>query len=120
MFRAAFRSRSCTARHPPQVHSRTLSGFGPSFTPHAADWSREVIARSGQFEPGARVVVPWTRALETRAWITEERSKSYLDTLQPADREQLLARVARLLADNFPGGRMEVAYRTAIWIARRR
>jgi hypothetical protein len=35
MFRAAFTSRSCTVPHAPQVHSRTLSGFGPSFIPHA-------------------------------------------------------------------------------------
>ena len=35
MFWAAFTSRSCTVPHAAQVHSRTLSGLGPSFTPHA-------------------------------------------------------------------------------------
>jgi len=35
MFLAAFTSRSWTIPHAWQAHSRTLSGFGPSFTPHA-------------------------------------------------------------------------------------
>lgn len=35
MFLAALTSRSRTAPHAPHCHSRTLSGLGPSFTPHA-------------------------------------------------------------------------------------
>ena len=35
MFLAAFTSRSWTAPHASHVHPRTLSGFGPSLTPHA-------------------------------------------------------------------------------------
>jgi hypothetical protein len=35
MFFAAFTSRSWTAPHAAHVHSRTLSGFGPSLTPQA-------------------------------------------------------------------------------------
>src|SRR5580704_6938668 len=35
MFFAAFTSRSWTVSHAAQVQVRTLSGFGPSFTPHA-------------------------------------------------------------------------------------
>ena len=35
MFFAAFTSRSRTVPHCLQVHVRTLSGLGPSFTPHA-------------------------------------------------------------------------------------
>jgi ubiquinone/menaquinone biosynthesis C-methylase UbiE len=86
----------------------------------AEDWDSESIARSGEFEQGTRSVVPWTRALGTLEWITEERSKSYVAALPAADREQLLVRVAGILAERFPGGRMNVPYRTAIWIARRR
>ena len=35
MFLAAFTSRSWTVPHAAQVHWRTLSGLGPSFTPQA-------------------------------------------------------------------------------------
>ena len=35
MFLAAFTSRSWAVPHAAHVHSRTLSGFGPSFTPQA-------------------------------------------------------------------------------------
>ena len=85
-----------------------------------ASWSREAISRNDAFEPGKRLVVPWTRVLGTREWITEERSKSYVGALAAAEREQLLARVSGIAAERFPDGRMVVPYRTAIWIARRR
>src|SRR5450631_4915190 len=35
MFLAAFTSRSWTVPHAAHVHTRTCSGLGPSFTPHA-------------------------------------------------------------------------------------
>ncbi len=35
MFLAAFTSRSWAVPHAAHVHSRTCSGFGPSFTPQA-------------------------------------------------------------------------------------
>lgn len=85
-----------------------------------ADWEQEAIADTGEFEPGVRAVVTWTRTLSTADWITDNRSTSYVGALQPAEREQLLAAVASVIAERFPGGQMEVPYRTAIWIARRR
>ena len=48
MFRAAFTSRSWTVPHAAHVHSRTASGLGPSFTPHAEHtWSWARTGRSG-------------------------------------------------------------------------
>lgn len=38
------------------------------------DWSLEAIARSGLFEPGGSIVVPWTRTVAAQDWITDERS----------------------------------------------
>src|SRR5713226_1789255 len=45
------------------------------------DWSEEGIARTGLFEPGVLVVVPWTRTVNAVTWMTEERSKSYVARL---------------------------------------
>lgn len=89
---------------------------------HHADngWEPEAIASTGEFEPGVRAVVAWTRTVSTAGWITDDRSKSYVGALEPAKREQLLAGVAGILAERFPDGEMEVPYSTSIWIARRR
>jgi hypothetical protein len=53
-------------------------------------------------------------------WITDERSKSYVNAIPSADREQLLSEVARIVGQRFPDGVMTVPYRTKAWIARRR
>lgn len=85
-----------------------------------SDWELAAIAGTGEFEPCVRAEVTWTRTLGTADWITDDRSKSYVGALEPAEREQLLAAVAGILAEHFPGGQMDVPYKTAIWIARRR
>jgi SAM-dependent methyltransferase len=85
-----------------------------------ARWEDEAIAGTGAFGPGLRTEVEWTRKLTAADWITDNRSKSYVGALDPAPRERLLAAVARILDDRFPGGQLEVPYRTAMWLARRR
>jgi hypothetical protein len=58
MFLAAFTSRSCTVPHAAHAHRRTLSGFGPSFTPHA-----EHTCDVGSNRPIRAKVRPCLRAL---------------------------------------------------------
>jgi ubiquinone/menaquinone biosynthesis C-methylase UbiE len=84
------------------------------------DWSEESIASTGLFEPGRRVVVPWTRQVEAATWMAEERSKSYIAQLAPPIRARLLGRIEELLATHFPGIAMIVPYQTRMWLARRR
>jgi ubiquinone/menaquinone biosynthesis C-methylase UbiE len=84
------------------------------------DWSEEGIASTGLFEPGRRVVVPWTRQVEAATWMAEERSKSYIAQLAPPIRARLLGRIEELLATHFPGIAMIVPYQTRMWLARRR
>ena len=58
MFLAAFTSLSCTVPHAAHAHSRTLSGFGPSFTPQAEHtWlvgsNRPIRANVRPYDPGS-------------------------------------------------------------------
>ena len=89
-------------------------------SPANTDWSLETIAKTGLFEPGVRIVVPWTRTVTAQDWITDERSKSYVNAIPLAERERLLAEVARIVGERFPDGQMTVPYCTEAWIARRR
>jgi ubiquinone/menaquinone biosynthesis C-methylase UbiE len=84
------------------------------------DWSREAIAETGLFEPGALITVPWTRVLRVELWLTEDRSKSYVGALDPGARVKLLAQIAEIIRPRFPGGQMSVPYRTRLALARRR
>jgi ubiquinone/menaquinone biosynthesis C-methylase UbiE len=84
------------------------------------DGSLAAITRSGLFEPGISIIVPWTRTVAAQDWITDERSKSYVNAVRPAERERLLTEVARIVGERFPGGQMTVPYCTQAWIARRR
>ena len=86
----------------------------------STDWSLEAIARSGLFEPGGNILVPWTRTVAAQDWITDERSKSYVNAIPPAEREQLLSEITRIVGRRFPDGVMTVPYCTKAWIARRR
>jgi hypothetical protein len=52
--------------------------------------------------------------------VTCERSKSYVASLAPAERERLLARIAEIAAAGFPRGQMSVPYLTRLRLARRR
>jgi ubiquinone/menaquinone biosynthesis C-methylase UbiE len=84
------------------------------------DRSLEAIARSGLFEPGGSILVPWTRTVAAQDWVTDERSKSYVNAIPPAEREQLLSEITRIVDWRFPDGVMTVPYCTKAWIARRK
>ena len=79
----------------------------------APDWS------GGQMMAARTVVVPWTRQVTAAQWITDERSKSYLISLDPAAREAVLARLSGIVADEFPDGQMVVPYITTLLAARK-
>jgi SAM-dependent methyltransferase len=104
-----------------ESHQRLMESACPGWRRHHrnTDWSQESIAHTGLFDDGARIVVPWTRVLDTAEWMTEERSKSYVAELPPADRDRLLHGIGDMLSGHFPGGAMAVPYRTRMWLARR-
>jgi SAM-dependent methyltransferase len=85
----------------------------------APDWADLVVAAQGRMEPAGTVVVPWTRSVSADGWITDERSKSYIIELEPAVRERVLGRVAKIIADRFPDGQMTVRYITTLVLARK-
>lgn len=104
------------------TYQELMEAACPGYRQHHrnTDWSQQGIAQTGLFEPGVRVVVPWTRTVDVASWMTEERSKSYVAQLPPQARDRLLDGISRVLGGHFPGGRMSVPYRTRMWLARRR
>ena len=74
MFRAAFTSRSCTVPHAAQVHARMLSGFGPSFAPHA-----EQVCEVGSNRPIRANVRPCLRALYSSIPVNADQPASCTD-----------------------------------------
>jgi SAM-dependent methyltransferase len=83
------------------------------------DWGAGVAA-SGLFDVAARVTVPWARTVSVELWLTDQASHSYVAALAPAEREELLAALRRVLDGRFPGGAMQVPYETWLWVAHRR
>jgi SAM-dependent methyltransferase len=83
----------------------------------APDWTDHVVAAQGRMEPAGVTVVPWTRQVSAAGWITGERSKSYFIELEPAVREAVLGRAAKIIAGRFPDGQMTVGYGTTLVLA---
>ena len=52
-------------------------------------------------------------------WLTDQRSKSYVASLDQAARDNLLARLTEIISARFPDGELTVAYLTQLWLARR-
>ena len=104
------------------TYQQVMEAACPGYLRHHRDpdWSEEGIASTGLFEPGVRMVVPWTREVDAATWMTEERSKSYIAQLAPPIRGRLLGRIEELLGTHFPGVPMIVPYQTRMWLARRR
>ena len=67
------------------TYQEVMEAACPGYRRHHRDpdWSEEGIAGTGLFEPGLRIVVPWTRQVEVGTWMAEERSKSYIAQLAP-------------------------------------
>jgi SAM-dependent methyltransferase len=85
----------------------------------APDWSDPVIRRAGRLDPAAAVVVPWTRQVPVARWITDERSKSYVISLEPRVREAVLGELTAIITDQFPDGELTVPYITTLLVARK-
>jgi SAM-dependent methyltransferase len=82
------------------------------------DWAAEPIAATRRFEPGRFFVTRWTRTVRASAWLTDELSKSYVAQLEPAVRDQLLAKIAGIIGAQFGDGQLSVPYLTRMWLAR--
>jgi ubiquinone/menaquinone biosynthesis C-methylase UbiE len=95
----------------------------PAYSQHRraadAEWSAAPIAATSQFSPGGCVVTQWTRTPRLDEWLTDQRSKSYVAALQPADRDRLLSQIAAIVTTRFPDGQLSVPYQTRMWLARR-
>ena len=63
--------------------------------------------------------MPWTRHLTASQWLTDERSKSYIIDLDPAQRESVLGDLAAVVAAEFPAGQMVIPYVTTLLMARK-
>ena len=85
----------------------------------APDWTSATATGAGRVEPAGTVVLTWVRRVSAADWITDERSKSYVIELEPTARESVLARLAAIVAGQFPDGQMEVRYRTTLLLARK-
>jgi ubiquinone/menaquinone biosynthesis C-methylase UbiE len=79
----------------------------------APDWN------GGPMTSARAAVVPWTRQVTAAQWIMDERSKSYMISLEPAVRQAVLARLSGIVADEFPDGQMVVPYATTLLAARK-
>jgi SAM-dependent methyltransferase len=78
------------------------------------------IAATGQFGPAACFETHWTRTVRLDEWLTDQRSKSYVAGLGPAERDVLLARLTEIVTGQFPDGQLSVPFLTQMWLARRR
>jgi SAM-dependent methyltransferase len=101
---------------------KLLEAACPGYDRRSRDvrWADEHIMQAGLFDRGTEAEVPWTRTLSVSQWLAYERSKSYVGTLPPADRDLLLSRMGDVIGQHFPGGQMSVRYRTRLRMARRR
>jgi ubiquinone/menaquinone biosynthesis C-methylase UbiE len=84
----------------------------------AEESSRE-LAGTGLMESAGHVVIPWTRRVSAADWFTDEQSKSYIISLEPAVRETVLGQLAEIVTAQFPDGSMTVPYITTLVAARR-
>jgi SAM-dependent methyltransferase len=85
-----------------------------------ARWTDERIERAGFFVSGTETEIPWTRTLSIGAWLTYERSKSYVGRLPEAERDLLLSQIGDIAIERFPDGVMSVRHCTRLRMARRR
>lgn len=85
----------------------------------APDWASDLAAAHGRMEPAGTLVAPWTRQVPATDWITGERSKSYFIELEPATREAVLGRLAKIIVGRFPDGQLTVPYSTTLTLARK-
>lgn len=81
--------------------------------------SSGALASTLLMEPAGHVVVPWTRRVAAADWLTDEQSKSYIISLEPAVREAVLRQLAGIIAAQFPDGQLTVPYLTTLAVARR-
>jgi ubiquinone/menaquinone biosynthesis C-methylase UbiE len=102
-----------------------LSSFCPGYTwRHERDEtlahdSSSALESTLLMEPMGQIVLSWTRQLPAADWFTDEQSKSYIISLEPAVRESLLGELAEIVTDRFPDGQMSVPYLTTLAVARR-
>jgi SAM-dependent methyltransferase len=108
-----------------EEYEDVLSAFCPGYTwRHERDEtlaqdSTGALERTLLMEAAGHVVLPWTRQVPAADWLTDERSKSYVISLEPAVREAVLRQLAEIIAAQFPDGQMTVPYVTTLAVARR-
>ena len=102
-----------------------LSAACPGYTwRHRSDAELEPeradsVAFGQAVEPLGAVVVPWVRHVSSAAWMTDERSKSYIISLEPRVQASVLDQLAAIVAAEFAGGQMTVRYVTRLVLARK-
>jgi SAM-dependent methyltransferase len=82
------------------------------------DWG-EGLRRSGLFTVSDRVTVPWIREVSVDVWLMDQLSHSYIAALPALRRDALIARLQRVVRDEFGNGPMTVRHETWLWIGLR-
>jgi SAM-dependent methyltransferase len=77
------------------------------------------VAASARFGPAVYFKTHWTRTIRLADWLTDQRSKSYVASLDPAARQALFDQLTDIVTERFPAGELSVPYRTQLWLARR-
>ena len=83
------------------------------------DWSDPAVLAHGALTPAGRVRIGWIREIRAEHWLTDDQSKSYIISLEPAARERVLAEIAAIIGRQFPDGEMTVEYTTSLQLARK-
>jgi SAM-dependent methyltransferase len=84
-----------------------------------ANWGQELID-SELFDLRPVAAEPWTRYIDVRAWLMDLRTQSFIAALDEQRQVALLNEVEGVADQNFPDGRMVIAYDTTLWSAIRR
>jgi SAM-dependent methyltransferase len=87
-------------------------------TQRDTDWGA-TIAAGERFDVEPRVAVPWTRELQTSAWVEDLATHSYVIALDVERRARLLGEVAAAVDEVFPARAMTIRYETWLWVGTR-
>ena len=80
----------------------------------------QTVAESGLFVVHDRIDVSWNRRISIDDWLIDQSSHSYVASLAPPIRNELLSSLRELLATQFPHGDTAVRYKTWLWTATKR
>jgi hypothetical protein len=67
------------------------------------------------FQVSEATVVPWQRTVTTADWLSDMRSRSYIEELPTEARSELMEDLRRIIEGAFPDGMAHIPYETRLW-----